>query len=163
MKNNYNLTTLLKLRELNKDSAERTLYAACQELELQQKKLALIEKQLSQKKLDRTQMQDNFFQKALKAPCNKREVSCLVLSAQKNINDESSLKNMLLDQLEQVKGAQIRQNDARQSVIEAQQNFKAISKHHSMWQQGQKRREDIESQSASDDLNSTRFSLRTRA
>lgn len=160
--NSYKLTTLLKLRELNKDSAERNLLAARQELELEQNKLAQIEKQLTQKKLDRTQMQDNFFQKALKSPCNKREVSCLALSAQKNINDESSLKNLLLDQIEQVKDAQMRQNVATKSAIEANQNFKAISKHHSLWQQGQKRREDNQCQNDSDDLNNTRFSLRTR-
>lgn len=159
----YNLTTLLKLRQLEKDNAERDLKMAREALEQEQKKLLLIQDQLNQKKLDRTQMQDNFFRKSLKNPSNKREVNCLALQAQKNLFDESSLKNLLCDQLNHVRNAEFRQNQASTNALLAHQDFKAISKHHALWQQSEKKREDLQVQNDADDQNGARFWLKKRA
>lgn len=161
--NTYKLTTLLKLRQVEKENAEQSLKAAHEELEHEQKKLALLQDQLNQKKIDRTQMQDNFFYKALKNPSNKCEVNCLALQAQKNIYDESSLKILVFDQLAQVKNAEFRRNQARANALLANQDFKAISKHHDQWQQSEKKREDLQDQNDADDQNGTRFWLKKRA
>jgi hypothetical protein len=160
--NSYNLSTLLKLRELEKNCAERNLLTASKELEDEQKKLNLIQEQIQRKKLDRSQMQDNFYHKAQRSPSGKNEVTCLALSAQKHIFDECSLKNLLQNQLEQVKGAELRRDHANQEAIEAHQEFKSISKHHVSWQQQEKKREELNLQNSADDLNSTRFWLKNR-
>jgi len=161
--NTYKLTTLLKIRQLEKDNAEQNLKVAREKLEQEQKKLMLLQDQLNQKKLDRTQMQDNFFYKALKNPSNKCEVNCLALQAQKNIYDESSLKNLLFDQLTHVRNAESRRNEASTNALLAHQDFKAISKHHAQWQQREKKREDSQEQNDADDQNGTRFWLKKRA
>jgi hypothetical protein len=163
MINNYNLTMLMKLRKLEKDNAERDLQIAQENLEQEQKKLTCLQEQLSQKKLDRTQMHDNFFHKALKNPSNKQELNCLALHAQKSLFDETSLKSLLCDQLNQVKNAECRKNKARNNALMAQQDFKAISKHYSLWQQNEKKREDLHIQNDADDQNGARFWLKKRA
>ena len=159
----YKLTTLLKLRQLEKENAERDLKTAQEALEQEQKKLQLLQNQLNQKKLDRSQMQDNFFYKSSKNPSNKGQVNCLALQAQKNLCDESFLRNLLCDQLNHVRNAEFRINQASVTALLAHQDFKAISKHHMQWQQSEKKREDLQVQNNADDQNGTRFWLKKRA
>lgn len=159
----YTLTTLLKVRQQNKEMAERSLLNAKRQLEEERKKLALIQEQLAQKKVDRALMQNHFFQKAQQDPCNKREVNCLAFSAQKNIYDEQSLKNSLMQQLQQVKDAESLTSAANKEAIEAHRDLKAISKHHVMWQQREKKSEDLKVEYDADDQNSVRFWLNKRA
>lgn len=160
---NYNLTALLKLRQLEKENAERSLQRAHKELVEEQNKLALLKEQLAQKKLDRTQMHDNFFHKALTSPRNKHEVNCLALSAKKNIWDESSLKNLVHNQYQHIKNAELRYTKAHEQALTAHQDYKAITKHHSLWQRKEKRREELLIQDNADEQNSVRFWLKKRA
>lgn len=159
----YTLTTLLKVRQQNKEMAERSLLTAKRQLEHEQKKLELIQEQLAQKKVDRAQMQNHFFKKAQHDPCNKREVTSLAFSSQKNIFDEQSLKNSLIQQLQLVKKAESLTSAANQEALKAHRDLKAISKHHVLWQQREKKSEDLKVEYDADDQNSVRFWLNKRA
>jgi hypothetical protein len=158
----YKLNALLKLRQLEKENAERHLSVMHQELEEEQKKLLFIQTQLIRKKNNRTQMQDNFFHKAIKSPPNNQQLQCLAISSQKNIYDESTLINLLNNQLTSVNEAKIRCDKASSDAIQAHQDLKVIKKHFSCWQEEKKRREELNLQNYADDLNNTRFSLKKR-
>lgn len=160
--NAYTLTTLLKVRQRNKEMAELSLFHANKQLEDEQKKLCHIKDQLTQKKLDRASMQDYFFYKAQSIPSNKREVNTLAFSAQKNICDEQALKTSLSKQMEQVKMAQSRKDRAFSYALEAHRALKAINKHHDLWQLREKKSEDLKEEYEVDDQNGVRFWLKKR-
>lgn len=159
----YKLITLLKVRERNKDLAERSLFDAKRQLEEEQEKLRQIQEQLLKNKAARAEMQNHFFYKAQSDPCNKREVTSLAFSSQKNICDEQSLRNSLLEQIEQVKMAESKTKAANNHVLETNRELKTINKHRVMWQQREKRNEDLKVEYDADDQNSVRFWLNKRA
>lgn len=158
----YSLSTLLKVRERNKELADRHFLNAKLALEEEEQKLSLIKEQLDSTRKARATLQDHFFHKAQNDPYNKREVTCLANSSKKNICDEQMLKHSLIEQLEQVKNAESNKHLAFKNALEANRDLKAISKHHVLWQQREKKSEELRVEYDADDQNCVRFWLNKR-
>lgn len=161
--NSYSLLTLLKLRERNKSLSESLLFEAKHALDREAKKLSQINEHLIKKRQDRAAMHNSFFFRHQNKPSNQREVLGLALIAQKNLNDESSIKQSLLNQAEQVYLAELRKSAATKTAMEAQQDLKAINKHYDLWQRREQKCEELKLEYDNDDQNNVRFCLKKRA
>ncbi len=161
--NSYSLLTLLKVRERNKSLSESLLLEARYVLDIERKKLSQINEHLIKKRQARAAMQNSFFSRSQNKPSNQREVLCLALIAQKNLSDETSIKQSLLSQAELVSKAELKKSAATKIAMEAQRDLKAINKHHAFWQHRELKHEELKLEYDNDDQNSTRFWLKKRA
>ncbi len=154
---NYSLSTLLKIRTQDKSLAETGLRDAFYALASEKQKLDQIEIRLQDTMSARIQMQQDFFLKAKSSPCNKREVSVHIYRRERNLFDESILRKSLNDQKESVQQASTAIEIAKNNLLEANRNLKAIEIHYLAWQQQKKHAEEIKQDYETDDHNGIRF------
>lgn len=160
--NSYNLNTLLKVRQHNRDLAEQSFEIACRKLEDEQKKLKALENKLIEKRQNRSLMHDHFFEKSKNNPSNKLEVNCLIFSAQKKIYDEEMLRVLMINKINDVKKALAEKEQALERALEANRDLKVIDKHYLLWQQKEKKCEALKIEYENDDQNGARFFLSKR-
>lgn len=137
--------------------AETYLRDAFYFLATEKQKLAQLEVRLKDTVSARIQMQHDFFLKARSMPCNKREVAVHISRREKNLFDENLLRKSLQDQNESVKQASIATENAKNNLVEANRNLKAIEIHYLAWQQQKKHAEEIKQDYETDDHNGMRF------
>jgi DNA repair exonuclease SbcCD ATPase subunit len=155
----YTLRTLLKIRERDHEIAQRQFMQAINKLEEEEQRLKEIKQQMQQNRVARANMHDHFYMKAQSLPCNKREVNSLAFSSQKNISDEATLQSSLDQQLIKVKTASDNKNQAYRDAIQAKRALKTIDKHHEIWQQREKKCEELRDEYDTDNQNGVRFWL----
>lgn len=155
----YSLSTLLRLREYKKQSAENTLRSALDQLTTEKKKLVDIKDNLRNTIEARSKLQDSFFMQAKMTPCNKTRILCHISSREKNLGDEGVLRVALHDQENMVKKAVLELEIAQGTVMEAHRRLRVVEKHYGYWQQQQKRDEEIKHEYDNDDQNGVRFVL----
>lgn len=157
---NYSLTTLLRVKEHTKTMAEGKLREAQDQHINEKKKLIDLKSSLETSIHVRTEKQNNFFLRAKSQACNKREIICHISSREKQLCDESSLKQDLAKQEEIVRHTYLSLEMAKAYALDAHKNLKLIEKHYSSWQQQKKRFEDIKEEYESDDRNGVSFVMK---
>jgi flagellar export protein FliJ len=153
----YRLQTLLEIRERKKEAAERELSRTMHELKLAQDKQAEMELELERMKAKREERRRDYMQKAMKGEIAAQEAV--------NINKYiERLKEQELLQIDAIDGQKAvvaqREEDvkvARQALVVATQELKALEKHKEKWIEEVKKEWAAKEEEAMDEIAQTIF------
>lgn len=157
---NYELSTLMKLRENKKNAAASRLKEAIFEHENAKNKLQHIQNTLIDSVQSRSNKQNNLFLTHRSSGCNRNKLMYHASNDQKILKGETELKHALFEQESQIRLLELKVNAAKDSALLAEQNFKLIEKHYQHWQAQKKAAHLLKEEYINDDFNNAQYSIK---
>ena len=156
-KEQYRLQTLLGLRENTKNEAERHLGECLAALEKEKERLEFMEKELQQMVAKRTARIREYSEKQMRGEMSAQAVISANSYIERLKEQEEAQQEAIDGQEEVVNARKADVKDARDKLIVANQDLKALEKHKEKWEKKIKREAQMKEEEALDELAQTIF------
>lgn len=155
VKPDYRLQALLKVRELKKEDAERALGERMAALRAEQKRQREMEEELERMIAKRDQRMREYAEKSMRGQMSAQEVVGANVYIERLKEQEEAQKNAIEGQKSVVAQKQAEVDAARQVLVVATQELKALEKHKEKWAAQVKRELEAKQEEAMDELAQT--------
>jgi len=156
-KEQYRLQTLLGLRERRREEAERALGLANQALATEQKRLADMEKELERMIAKREAKSREYAEKAMRGEMAAGGAVSANAYIERLKEQERMQQDSIAGQKDVVAQREQLVEAARQELVVANQEVKALEKHKEKWQEERKRELAAKQEEALDEIGQTIF------
>ena len=148
----YRLAALLRVREIKKEEAEKLLGEKLTALRVEQKRQREMQEELERMVLKREQRMREYAEKSMRGQMSASEVTGANLYIERLKEQEDAQKNAIEGQKAVVAQKQTEVDEARQAVLVATQELKALEKHKEKWVAEVKREADVREEETMDEI-----------
>lgn len=156
----YRLQTLLELREKRKDEAEQYLSECLQNLKQEQERLREMEAELERMIAKREAKKREYAEKQMRGEMDAQGAIAANTYIDRLKEQEQAQENAIEGQMSVVAEKKQEVEGARQDLLDASQQLKALEKHKEKWQQEQKKERERRQEEALDELTQAMYSHR---
>lgn len=156
----YRLQTLLEMRQRKKDEAEQQLGKSLKALHVEQQKLKQLEEELERMIARREAKRREYAEKAMRGEMSAQAVVSSEVYIDRLKEQEEAQKNSIEGQKGVVKQKEDEVQAARQALVQATQELKALEKHKEKWQEQVKKEIQAREEEVQDEVAQTIFLTR---
>ena len=151
-KPNYRLQALFEIREKEKDAAEKVYAEKQQLLAAEQKKLEDMKEHLREMGRQREAKKHEYAEKMRSGELNINQITANDRHIEKMKQNEAAYQVEIQRQVENVTEAEEVVEEAKEEMLKANQEYKALEKHKEKWLKQVKREQQLKEEDAVEDI-----------